>query len=111
MSWQHLADVVSDSEPGETHVIKQRSDGTLGCSCLSYRFKRGVKTCKHLEAFRLSLRSDVAGAIVPVNYKENGVPAEYTLVRKKYQTTERKETFTIRRAITFGGSQTIGGQS
>lgn len=90
--WTHVAFVESDSEPGVEHEIKRHADGRLGCACLSYRFARGEKTCKHLRAWRATSnlwvggRGEVATA-VRVTPGEIGAGAE---------------TFTVRRAISFG---------
>jgi hypothetical protein len=87
MSWQHVAWVESDSEPGKRHEIKRRADGQLGCGCTAYRFSKGTKTCKHLRALG-SITSDEARS------------------RQKFERVQVRrlgaETFTVRRAITFG---------
>lgn len=52
IAWTYLATIESESEPGKTYDIKRRSDGTMGCGCVSYRFDKAVpKSCKHLRAF------------------------------------------------------------
>lgn len=93
-TWEPVGDVESDSEPGVRHEIKRRrSDGHLGCDCLSYRFARkSAKTCKHIialtesdAAVRLIARSAAVVPRAPVRHTTGG------------------ETFTVtRRTIAFG---------
>ena len=61
--WEHVAWVDSETTAGETYQIKRRaSDGALGCGCESYRWSRGDKTCKHIEALRRADEDDVVVA-------------------------------------------------
>jgi hypothetical protein len=57
MLWDHVAYIDSDSDPGREWELKRHvSTGTIGCSCPSYRFKKGDKTCRHIDAWRASQR-------------------------------------------------------
>lgn len=94
MKWTKVATVESDSERGKTYDIKRHpTSGAFGCGCTAYRFSRGVKTCKHLQA--LGLARSVFPAARPVEH-----------FNRPPETVERVqlagETFTVRRAITFG---------
>ena len=87
--WEYLTSVESDSKPGRFYDIKRRlSDDVLGCACVSYRFCKGEKTCKHLDAYRLGER--VVAAVV--NRGEVG---------RLVSQTVGGETFTFRRAISL----------
>lgn len=86
--WRHYAFVASDNEPGVEYEVKRHTDGRLGCSCLSYRFAHGAKTCKHLRA--LDAADECLGRS----------PSSET-PREIYRPRVGTETFTVRRAITF----------
>lgn len=80
--WSFVASIESHSRIGKRYEIKRReSDGLLGCSCVAYRFAKGEKTCKHLQAFSGTTRAR----------------AELTVRRE----VVAGETFTVRRAISF----------
>jgi hypothetical protein len=85
--WEHVAYVWSDSQPGKEYEVKRhRTTGALGCSCPAYRFVKGEKTCKHIEAY------------ARVNFTRDSTP----LKCPRPSVSVGGETFTIRRAITFG---------
>lgn len=82
--WTFVGSVESDSEPNVDHKIKRNeTTGALGCDCMAYRFARGEKTCKHLDAYR---ETDFAGMT-----QTDGVSIRATPT----------ETFTVRRGISF----------
>ena len=86
--WESLGTVESHSEPGIRHEIKRRQTAAgqqFGCSCLSYRFARGEKTCKHIVAFGGLQGSDAQPLIRQVDVRVDS------------------EEFTVRRGISFGG--------
>jgi len=84
-TWEHVGDVASFTDPSETYEIKRRRvDGHLGCACPGYRFKKGEKICKHIEAFALGRYDAEAAYMKPV------------------VVTVAQEQFTVRRAISFG---------
>lgn len=89
VTWEHVTDVASFSEPGVEYQIKRSSEGVIGCACLAYRFKRGTpKTCKHIDALGL--------------IKLTGRTA--INVGEEVRVTTAKDTFTFkgRRAFSFG---------
>lgn len=89
MTWQKVATVESETEPGKEYDIKRHpTTGALGCGCTSYRFSRGVKDCKHLRALR--------GAALPAKAVRPSVEPETVRVKSD------GEMFTVRRAISFG---------
>ncbi len=51
MRWEHVAYVESENDNGEYEIKRHPNTGALGCTCGSYRFSKGVKTCKHLVAY------------------------------------------------------------
>lgn len=106
VQWDYVTEVESDSEPGTWHEIKRRrTDGHLGCDCGRYRFaKKANKTCQHIEAYRsLGLTAQVLEAVGPASRAVEAVPA--------YATARRgAETFTFKRAITFGSIPAGGGR-
>ena len=86
--WVRLGTVESDSEPGVEHVISRR--GTqIGCDCMSYRFRKGEKTCKHIEAFAIGSQEALAARRGTEPFPERRVPGK------------QRETFTVRRAFAF----------
>lgn len=89
--WELVASVNSETNQGHTYEVKRNKDtGALGCACIAFRFSKGTKTCKHLEALRQVVHSAPLGVAV-----SRAVVAD--------------ETFTVvRRAITFGA---VGGTS
>lgn len=79
VSWTEVGTVESDSEKGVFHTIKARTaDGHFGCSCLSYRFRRGDKWCKHTIAWRGSLGSIGGSSLMPIE-----VSGERFMVRRR----------------------------
>lgn len=96
--WEQVGTIESESEPGVVHKIKRHvNTGLFGCDCLSYRFARGEKTCKHLDAWRGDIAAEpyreMAHGDLPRSHRPKSPP---TIVVG----TER---FTVRRAIAFGG--------
>lgn len=47
---------------GNTYEIRQGRDGRTYCSCPSWRFSKGEKTCKHLQLFQQTPRWQKAAA-------------------------------------------------
>ena len=97
--WHYVADVESDSEPGVKHVIKRREvDGHVGCDCLAYRFKKGEKTCKHVQA--------LLGLSAAINHHQPSTPLPQVRVegmQHEYRIAHAGDTFTVtRRAISLG---------
>lgn len=98
--WTHVTFSASDDKPGKEYEIERRWDGALRCSCESFRFKRGklgtpAKTCKHMLALSAS------GRVPDDPLIAKGTAVTFTVKR---ETTKRTvETFTFRRAISFGG--------
>jgi hypothetical protein len=89
--WVEIARVASDSEPGKDHAIKRHaSAGILWCDCMAYRFARGVKTCKHIEALGQVADRQVAVAARGRQTSDVAVVGA--------------ERFTVRRALNLGGS-------
>jgi hypothetical protein len=91
MRWTHVAYVESDSEPGRQHQIKSAVGGRLGCDCMAFRFAKGTKTCKHLQAYLAGEAMDGQRAVQPAVRSERA------------RVVSNGEAFTVtRRAITFG---------
>lgn len=95
--WVHVGEVESFTDSTERYEIKRRiADGHLGCSCLGYRFAKGVKTCKHLDAWTGQGR---VISVEPIARR----PVATTHADTETRIDVRGETFTVRRAISFGG--------
>jgi hypothetical protein len=97
--WTHVAYVASESEEGVSHEIKRnRRSGRLGCDCTAYRFARAThKTCKHIDALL------VGEAVQPFPKMPTGALVQPTTMQAEARITIKNETFTVRRAIAFGG--------
>ena len=96
MTWDSVADVESDSQRGVRYTIKRHpATRRLGCSCMAYRFSPGsAKTCKHIEVYRanpLTAAFEAAQSTLSVVHHDG-------------------ETFTFRRAISFGRVPTTTGR-
>ena len=98
MKWDHICYVESDSQPGRQYEISRRSkDQHLGCNCPAYRFAPGSnKTCKHLDAYSLGEAIERSVSVT------DGVPA------RTVKATIGRETFSFRRAISFGKTLNSG---
>lgn len=106
MSWTHVTFAESDDKPGVEYEVERRADGAMKCGCMSFRFARGEfgsanKTCKHIREWSALAPSMVLDASTPITRKVN------VQVRRKTATgapvvSAHVETFTFRRAITFG---------
>ncbi len=89
-AWVLLGTVESETTPGVFYDIKRReADGHLGCGCTSYRFAKGIKTCKHLEAWTEMGQQQVVAA------------REGRATRTEGTVLARGERHTVR-AISFG---------
>ena len=100
MTWEHVTYVASDSDPCAEYEIKRRtSDGQVGCSCMAYRFSKGVKSCKHMQAFLCSVVN--ANRPTPASVVRRSLTVPATLGRIE---SSNGETFTFRRAISFDGN-------
>jgi hypothetical protein len=98
VQWDHVAYVESHSERGKEYEIKRRrQDGHHGCSCKSYQFARGIKGCKHLDAF---FAHDSVGKQLAAVYA--GRPEAARAMHHPHPVVVQGETFTVRRAISFG---------
>lgn len=54
-----VGEIDSDSMPGVMHIIKRhRITKGLSCDCMAWRFCRGAKQCKHVDAFLLATVRD-----------------------------------------------------
>lgn len=86
--WSYVATVASENEPGATYDLSRGdADGQMFCACMAYRFARGEKTCKHLQAYL-----GVAGTVAHASTERTPVSASVG-----------GEMFAVtRRAITFG---------
>jgi hypothetical protein len=84
--------VESDQEPGKQYEIARLPDGHLACACMAYVFNKAKpKTCKHIEAYGISITSTSHRAkIAP--------PVEEIIVSAKLGETF---TFKTKRAISF----------
>jgi len=53
MTWTTIATVPSSSDVTRTYEIKRHPEtGTIGCTCLGWRFSRSnPRTCRHLAQF------------------------------------------------------------
>ncbi|KKL99504.1 hypothetical protein LCGC14_1813710 [marine sediment metagenome] len=74
-----VGEIDSDSQPGILHLIKRlRSNGALSCDCMAWRFARGEKTCKHVDAFRAAgLRSEIRNTVAAIKAGERDVAGIY----------------------------------
>ena len=98
MRWNYVTTVESESEPGATYDIKERG-GVFGCGCRSYRFSKGVKTCKHLRAYLGVSATAGRSVTVPLGTSASIDAQGVTTVR------QGGETFRVyRRAIRLGGA-------
>ncbi len=63
-----IGEIDSTSEPGILHLIKRRvSTGTLSCDCMAWRFSRGEKHCKHVDAYKTAgLRDLISNAATQI---------------------------------------------
>lgn len=93
----HVTYVSSDTDALTTYEIVRRPlDGAILCGCTAFVFNRDTpRTCKHIRAYQQ------AGA--SRTYSERQRVAE-----RGKMPTERVETFTFRRAITFDDDIPIG---
>ncbi len=67
-----VGEIDSTSQPGILHLIK-RHPGTdrLSCDCMAWRFSRGDKHCKHVDAFQTSeLRATMRGMVASIRADE-----------------------------------------
>jgi len=95
--WVHVGEVESFTDASERYEIKRRvADGHFGCACKGYRFSKGIKTCKHIDAWTGRGRVLSVHAIPPR-------PVAATHADTETRINVRGETFTVRRAISFGG--------
>lgn len=85
--WTLVGSVESDNEPEVAYQIKRKANGALGCDCMAYRFAKGEKTCKHIQAW--------TSAETPSG---RGIGRGNTVVA----VAAANETFTVRRGISFG---------
>lgn len=84
--WALLGTVASDSQPDTEYEIKRSPDGTLGCACMGWAIR---KHCKHLDGYH-------ASALPAKAVRE-------VVAREQVRVKVGAETFTVRRAISFGG--------
>lgn len=56
-----VGEIDSDSQPGVLHLIKRHTTTRrLSCDCMAWRFCRGEKRCKHVDAFQAAtVRSEI----------------------------------------------------
>lgn len=85
--WGLLGTAESNTRPGIEYEIRRAPDGTLGCACMGWAMR---KHCTHLDAW-------VAGSRAEASTKQAPGP---TFNVRTVRTGG--ETFTIRRAISFG---------
>jgi len=95
MTWEYVTSAESDDKPGKTYAIDRREDGAMRCACERFRFTKGQigtpgKTCKHLLAYQAAGGQEV----FVQRLTQPSAPTRGTKVVG--------ETFTFRRAITFG---------
>ncbi len=99
MPWTHVATIESDTAPGVEYEIKRAGTGRLACSCQSYRWARGTKTCKHLDAYRLAGSAPIV--TMPTTTQWNRSTASWTSRPASIARAVSAETFTIQRAISL----------
>lgn len=116
--WTKIGTVASFTDPETLHAISRHVNGHLGCSCKSYQFAKGEKTCKHLDVWQAGLKQEATmvngHAVTLVNMKVlGGTLAEryerYVAVTEKVGEPETPkpdkvaEVFkVVRRSISFG---------
>lgn len=96
--WTLLGTVESEHDPWE-YEIKRSPDGTIGCACMGWAFR---KHCKHVDGWH--------GAEAQATFTHRGM-ATVTVPAMKPPKSRRPvvvaatefETMTVRRAISFGG--------
>lgn len=86
----HLTFAESDERAGVEYEIAKLPDGNFACACMGFVFDKHVpKTCKHISAY---------AGVEPTGAFEGGTFSDAVVAQVAH------ETFTFRRAISFGGA-------
>jgi hypothetical protein len=97
----HLTFVDSDNLLGHEYEIARLPSGDLACACVAFAFNRRTpKTCKHIEAYQ-GLDAWAAKAATEA-------PENRHMPQSVVQAKAAAETFTFRRAMSFGKIPTGG---
>lgn len=107
--FQVLANV---GDKGTTYEVRRAGDGTIYCSCPSWRFSRErPKSCKHLAAYNKSVLQE-RGAMAPATWLARAA-SRVGLLQKLQRTMTGREIAQIERAIDelVGASAPAGTQS
>jgi hypothetical protein len=90
--WVRRIEVESFTEYGKTYVVAQRRDGTFGCSCPRWKFKRAELPngcCKHIEAAKSIKRWELTKDGLAAHRAEQ-VQSEYLAMGFKLRLLEER---------------------
>jgi hypothetical protein len=98
---EHVTFAASENDNGE-YEIARLPGGALACACMAYVFNKDVpKTCKHIGAY--------GAAAVSFSRHESVRRDAHGKLSPRPTITVGAETFTFRRAISFGALPTGSG--
>lgn len=92
MVWQKTWDVQSDSDSSKTYRVSVATDGTWGCSCPAWVYKkRGEprKICRHILKKQLELSHDKMKTMEKIVSQQ---VSQETIIQKRYSKPNSRYT-------------------